>query len=93
MTSNLVTFCDVNLRHCYATMKEWTRKNIKYQLNLTAVVANFEEYQGNMSVKCIPPFSPLLYSENGVYRGIPIFFLFLVQNIDYRYTLEPPRPR
>ena len=36
---------------------------------------------GNMSVK---------YSKTGVYRGIP-FFLFLLQNIDCGYSLEPPR--
>ena len=31
-----------------------------------------------------------LYSKTGVYRGIPIF-LFLLQNIDCVYSLEPPR--
>ena len=29
-----------------------------------------------------PPYTPLLYSEIGVYRGIYIFFLFLLLNID-----------
>ena len=29
-----------------------------------------------MSVKCIPPKTPLLYSKTGVCRGIPIFLIF-----------------
>ena len=32
-----------------------------------------------------PPFTPLLYSKTGVYRGIH-FFLFLLQNIDCGYS-------
>ena len=40
-----------------------------------------------MSMKCIPPHTPLLYSKSGVYKGIPIF-LFLIQNIDCGYSLE-----
>ena len=29
-----------------------------------------------MSVECIPPWTPLLYSKTGVCRGIPIFVIF-----------------
>ena len=29
-----------------------------------------------MSVKGIPPYTPLLYSKTGVCRGIPIFLIF-----------------
>ena len=29
-----------------------------------------------MSVKCVPPQTPLLYSKIGVCRGIPIFLIF-----------------
>ena len=29
-----------------------------------------------MSVKCVPPQTPLLYSKTGVCRGIPIFLIF-----------------
>ena len=48
-------------------------------------------HQENMSVKCIPPYTPLLYSKTGVCRGTePFFFLFLLQNIDCGYSLEPP---
>ena len=39
----------------------------------------------NMSVKCIPRFC----RKTGVYRSIPDF-LFLIQNIDCGYSLEPP---
>ena len=44
-----------------------------------------------MSVQFIPPYTPLLHSKTGVYRGIPFFFLFLLKNIDCGYSLEPPR--
>ena len=39
------------------------------------------------------PLKPqLLYSETGVYRGThACFFLFVIQNIDCGYSLEPPR--
>ena len=47
-------------------------------------------HQENMSVKCIHPQTPLLYSKTGVFRGIPIF-LFLLQNIDCGYLLERTR--
>ena len=33
----------------------------------------------------------LLYSKTGVYRGKHYFFLFLLENIDCGYSLEPPR--
>ena len=28
-----------------------------------------------MSMKCIPPHTPLLYSKTGNYRGVPIFLI------------------
>ena len=34
-------------------------------------------HQENMSMKSIPPHTPLLYSKVGVYRGIPIFLMFV----------------
>ena len=33
-------------------------------------------HQENISVKCIPPYTPLLYSKIGVCGGIPIFRIF-----------------
>ena len=35
------------------------------------------------------PYTPVLYSKTGVYWG-KHFFLFLLQNIDCGYSLEPP---
>ena len=48
---------------------------------LTSQSTNFshiqmEIHQENMSVKCIPPHTPHLYSKTGVRRGIPIFLNF-----------------
>ena len=51
----------------------------------------FVTYQDNISVYYIPPYTPLIYSKTGICRGIPIFFLFLLQSIDCGYSLEPPR--
>ena len=42
-----------------------------------------------MSVRFIASYIPLLYRKTGVYR-VYIIFLFLHQNIDCRYLLEPP---
>ena len=54
-------------------------------------------HQENMSMKIIP-LEPHFYKEKlgfaGVYRGMQgytYFFLFLLQNIDCGYSLEPPR--
>ena len=33
-------------------------------------------HQENMSVKCVPPQTPLLYSKTGVCMGIPVFLIF-----------------
>ena len=35
------------------------------------------------------PLKPLSYSKTGFYR-VYIFFLFLLKDIDYAYSLEPP---
>ena len=37
-----------------------------------------------------PPYTTLLYSKTGVYRGIHISLL-LIQNIECGYSIEPPR--
>ena len=34
-------------------------------------------HEENMSVTCLPPYTPLLYCKTGVYRGIPIFLIFV----------------
>ena len=38
----------------------------------------------------LTPSTPLLHSKTGVYR-VCIIFLFLLRNVDYGYSLEPPR--
>ena len=45
MTSNLVSFCDVNIRHCYATLCRLNNVQEKNNLSTkcTAMVAKFEE--------------------------------------------------
>ena len=53
-------------------------------------MAAFLHYQENLSMQCIPPETPLLDRKIGVCR-VYLFFLFSIQNIDYWYTLEPPR--
>ena len=39
-----------------------------------------------------PIYTPILYSNSGVYRGIPCFLIFSLKqfNIDCGYPLEPP---
>ena len=43
-----------------------------------------------MSVQCIP-LKPHFYIVKLGYAGVYLFFLFLLQNIDCGYSLEPPR--
>ena len=43
-----------------------------------------------MSVKCIPP-EPHFYIAKLGYKGVYLFFLFLLQNIDCGYSLESPQ--
>ena len=42
-------------------------------------------------VYIITPLNPTLHSKTGIDRGIHYFSLFLLRNIDYGYSLEPPR--
>ena len=61
-------------------------------MNLTYIMKHMMSYMGmtlmlkynqeNMSMKSIPPRTPLLYSKSGVY----LFFLFLIQNIVCGYS-------
>ena len=45
-----------------------------------------------MSVKCVPPpHKPHFLIIKLGYAGVYLFFLFLLQNIDYGYSLEQPR--
>ena len=47
-------------------------------------------HQENMSVQYIPPQTPFYIVKLG-YVGVYLFSLFLLQNIDCGYSLEPPR--
>ena len=38
-------------------------------------------HQDNMSVCFIPPYTPLLYSKTGVYRGLHYFLIFALKHI------------
>ena len=49
-----------------------------------------EKYQENLSVKCVP-LKLHFYIAKLRYAGVYLFFLFLLQNIDCGYSLEPPR--
>ena len=57
--------------------------NVQNNLNLT--------HQENMSVQCVYPLEPQFYIAKLGYAGVDLFFLFLLQNIDCGYSLEPPR--
>ena len=65
-----------------------------FSITLIALVihsfaVNYVYHHNKMSVSFIPPRTPPLYSETGVYKGIHFFF-FLLFNIDCGYSLEPP---
>ena len=47
-------------------------------------------HQENMSVKCIPLIPHFFIVKLG-FAGVYLFFLFLLQNIDCGYSLEPPQ--
>ena len=39
-----------------------------------------KNHHANMSVQCRPPYTPLLFSETGVYRGIHFFLIFALKH-------------
>ena len=48
-------------------------------------------HQENMSVKRVHPLKPHFYIAKLGYAGVYLFLLFLLQNIDCGYSLEPHR--
>ena len=56
------------------TYYQWVPLILLFQVGIFDIVIGF--IRKNMSVKCIPPYTPLLYSENGVCRDFPIFLIF-----------------
>ena len=51
-------------------------KCTKQPMHTFSKIILVNKHQENMSVKCVPPQTPLLYSKTGVCRGIPIFLIF-----------------
>ena len=45
------------------------------------VISEQTLHQDNMSVCFIPPYTPLLYSKTGVYRGLNYFLIFALKHI------------
>ena len=41
---------------------------------------NKQTHQDNMSVTCIPPYIPLLFSKTGVHKGIHFFLIFALKH-------------
>ena len=52
---------------------------------------NVPYHQDNMSVQCIIPFIPHFYIVKLGFTRVFLFSLFLIQNVDCGYSLEPPR--
>ena len=50
----------------------------------------YVDHHENRSMKSIPP-EPHFYIEKLGFAEVYLFFLFLLQNIDCGYSLEPPR--
>ena len=52
---------------------------VQYTYSLQPDISNMSTgitYQENMSAKCILPHTPLLYSKNGINRGLAIILTF-----------------
>ena len=62
-------------------LNNWAQISPEYDLQ-SFTAPPTRTHQENVSVKCIPPQTLLLYRKTGVSRGTPIFFVFLLQNID-----------
>ena len=66
------------------------RESNKYSDHKTvAKIRGF--HQENESGNEYPLIPHFYISKTGVWRGIYLFFLFLLQNIDGGYSLKPPR--
>ena len=81
--NNLYFVADLEGTNTFSRSKDkvHTQKNSKFWPPSIVLV------KGCVSVKCIPPHTPLLYSKTGVY----LFFLFSMQKIDCGYSLEQPQ--
>ena len=44
-------------------------------------LSSCQDHQDNMSLCLIPPYTPILYSKTGVYRGLHHFLIFALKHI------------
>ena len=66
-----------------------TKLGEKYNLKRSIVDAS---YDIRKTCPCNEyPLKPHVYTVKLGYAGVDLFFLFLLQNIDCGYSLEPPR--
>ena len=69
---NFIYYVTIEMPHNGAA--SWENKQSAYAK--TEAQIRFAVDQDNMSVTCLPPWTPLLYSKTGVCRGIAIFLIF-----------------
>ena len=63
---------------CLTVLLTSVHENKKFVLS--SCVSNRHNLHDNMSVLCIPPYTPLLYSKTGVYRGLHYFLIFALKH-------------
>ena len=68
---------------CYVEMSTIDEDTIQDIAEVTLVLSlHFNPlHQDNMSVCLIPPYTPLLYSKTGVYRGLHYYLIFALKHI------------
>ena len=79
-------FAQAFCRFSYA-VGQWLNFQMKDVLNMDA----FRFYIGKTCPCNVYPLEPQFYIAKLGYAGVYLFFLFLLQNIDCGYSLEPPR--
>ena len=67
-------------RTCQRTMNFFQENSYQTLCMQTSISFN-SIHHANMSVQCRPPYTPLLYSKIGVYRGIHYFLNFALKHI------------
>ena len=86
-----------SLYHFSSGIQFFQQNEQSIQLNADTLFTLFDKdchttrhfHPENMPVKCIPTDPALLYSKGCGLQGYTYFFLFLILNIDYMYSLEP----
>ena len=61
------------------------KDNLRLYLRRMILISGYEDpivsHQNNVSVCFIPPYTPLLYSKTGVYRGMHYILIFALKHI------------